>query len=134
MWSSITTFFGGKTVSVGTKAAKKANGGVFANGRWNDVKKYAAGGLPNMGQVFVAREAGPELVGNIGSHAAVVNNDQIVASVSDGVARAVASVLGSGGNSNQPIQVYLDGRLVFESTRNYANDFYNRTGRSPYPV
>lgn len=134
MWSSITTFFGGKTVSVGTKAAKKANGGVFANGRWNDVKKYAAGGLPNMGQVFVAREAGPELVGNIGGHAAVVNNDQIVASVSDGVARAVASVLGSGGNSNQPIQVYLDGRLVFESTRNYANDFYNRTGRSPYPV
>lgn len=118
----------------GGHAIKKANGGVFANGRWNDVKKYAAGGIPNMGQLFIAREAGPELVGNIGGHAAVVNNDQIVASVSDGVARAVASVLGSGGNSNQPIQVYLDGRLVFESTRNYANDFYNRTGRSPYPV
>lgn len=134
MWSSVTTFFSGKTVGVSTKAAKKANGGVFANGRWNDVKKYAVGGLPNMGQLFVAREAGPELVGNIGGHTAVVNNDQIVASVSDGVARAVASVLGSGRNSNQPIQVYLDGRLVFESTRNYANDFYNRTGRSPYPV
>lgn len=134
LWSSVTSFFTGKTVGVETKAAKKANGGVFANGRWNDVKKYAAGGLPNMGQVFVAREAGPEFVGNIGGHTAVVNNDQIVASVSDGVARAVASVLGSGRNSNQPIQVYLDGRLVFESTRNYANDFYNRTGRPPFPM
>lgn len=82
----------------------------------------------------MAREAGTELVGNIGGHTAVVNNDQIVASVSDGVARAVASVLSSGRNSNQPIQVYLDGRLIFESTRNYANDFYNRTGRSTYPV
>lgn len=136
LWSSVSTFFGGKSVNVKAKgsAVKKANGGVFANGRWNDVKKYAAGGIPNMGQLFIAREAGPEMVGNLGSHTAVVNNNQIVASVSDGVARAVASVLGSGRNSNQPIQVYLDGRLVFESTRNYANDFYNRTGRSPYPV
>lgn len=136
LWSSVSTFFGGKSVNVKAKgsAVKKANGGVFANGRWNDVKKYAAGGIPNMGQLFIAREAGPEMVGNLGGHTAVVNNNQIVASVSDGVARAVASVLGSGRNSNQPIQVYLDGRLVFESTRNYANEFYNRTGNSPFPL
>lgn len=135
--AKITSFFNGikdRFLDVTARMTGKADGGVFVNGRWNDVKKYAAGGLPNMGQVFVAREAGPELVGNIGGRTAVVNNDQIVASVSDGVARAVASVLGSGRSANQPIQVYLDGRLVFESTRNYANDFYNRTGRSPYPV
>lgn len=84
LWKNLINFFDGKSVGVGATA--KASGGVFANGRWNDVKKYAAGGLPNMGQVFVAREAGPELVGNISGHTAVVNNDQIVASVSDGVA------------------------------------------------
>lgn len=134
LWSSVKGFFGGKTVNVGTKATKKADGGVFSGGRWHDIKRYAAGGVPDMGQMFVAREAGPELVGTLGGHTAVMNNDQIVASVSDGVAKAVSAVLGSGRNSNQPIQVYLDGRLVFESTRNYANEFYNRTGNSPFPL
>lgn len=41
-----------------------------------------------MGQLFIAREAGPELVGTLGGHTAVMNNDQIVASVSNGVAMA----------------------------------------------
>ena len=45
------------------------------------VKKYATGGFPGVGEFFVARENGPELVGNIGSRNAVVNNDQIVQSV-----------------------------------------------------
>ena len=49
---------------------------------------YADGGYPSSGQMFIAREAGPELVGTIGSRSAVVNNDQIVESVSAGVYRA----------------------------------------------
>lgn len=53
-------------------------------------KQYAAGGFPDAGQMFVAREAGPELVGTIGGRTAVANNDQIVASVSQGVADANA--------------------------------------------
>ena len=48
----------------------------------------ADGGMVNAGQMFVAREAGPELVGTIGNRTAVVNNDQIVASVSQGVYEA----------------------------------------------
>ncbi len=48
----------------------------------------AEGGMVNAGQMFVAREAGPELVGTIGRKTAVVNNDQIVASVSQGVYEA----------------------------------------------
>jgi hypothetical protein len=42
----------------------------------------------NEGQLFIAREAGPELVGNIGNHTAVANNDQIVAGIASGVASA----------------------------------------------
>ena len=45
-----------------------------------------------MGQLFVAREAGPELVGTLGGHTAVMNNDQIVSSVSAGVARAISNI------------------------------------------
>lgn len=39
---------------------------------------YANGGFPASGQLFMARENGvPEMVGKIGSHTAVANNDQI---------------------------------------------------------
>ena len=69
-----------------------ADGGVYKNGRWLPVQTYASGGAPGSGQLFVAREAGPELVGTLGGHTAVMNNDQIVASVSAGVARAIAGI------------------------------------------
>lgn len=138
LWSSVKGFFGGKTVSVGTKATKKADGGVFSGGSWKPIKKYAVGGLPNMGQMFVAREAGPELVGTLGGHTAVMNNDQIVSSVSYGVAQAVKEVIQPlvkmGGGNNRPIQISLDGKVIFDSTRQSAKEYFDRTGRSPYPV
>lgn len=138
LWSSVKGFFGGKTVSVGTKATKKADGGVFSGGSWKPIKKYAVGGLPNMGQMFVAREAGPELVGTLGGHTAVMNNDQIVSSVSYGVAQAVKEVIqpllkASVGN-NRPIQISLDGKVIFDSTRQSAKEYFDRTGMSPFPV
>jgi hypothetical protein len=54
---------------------------------------YERGGFPTTGQAFVAREAGPELVGTIGRRSAVVNNDQIVESVSGGVREANTDVV-----------------------------------------
>ena len=140
LWSSVSTFFSGKTVNVKTKgsAAKKADGGVFSGGSWKPIKKYAVGGLPNMGQMFVAREAGPELVGTLGGHTAVMNNDQIVSSVSYGVAQAVKEVIQPlvkmGGGNNRPIQISLDGKVIFDSTRQSAQEYFNRTGMSPFPV
>lgn len=52
---------------------------------------YENGGLPNMGEAFIARENGPEMVGRIGNKSAVVNNDQITTSISDAVVRAMAN-------------------------------------------
>lgn len=81
-------------ISTGSKPKKKAKGGVFENGSWHNITKYASGGTPNMGQLFYAREAGPELVGTLkGRGTAVMNNDQIVASVSQGVSDAVYNVM-----------------------------------------
>lgn len=48
------------------------------------------GGFVDAGQLFVAREAGPELVGTLGGSTAVANNDQIVAGIQNGVAQANA--------------------------------------------
>lgn len=86
----------------------KANGGVFANGQWHDVTAYGTGGLPPVGQMFVARERGPELVGTIGGHTAVMNNDQIVGSVSNGVYQAVRSAMGNQNQGTQVFNIYLD--------------------------
>lgn len=72
--------------------------------------KFATGGLPDIGELFVAREAGPELVGKIGNSNAVMNNQQIVEAVSSGVAQAVASVMGGMGGSSY--QLYIDGTQI----------------------
>jgi len=53
-----------------------------------DIPKYAEGGFPNVGELFIAREKGAELVGNIGNRTAVANNDQIIRGISDGVSYA----------------------------------------------
>lgn len=57
--------------------------------------RLAKGGIVDAGQMFIAREAGPELVGSFNGKTAVMNNDQIVASVSKGVYSAVSAALGS---------------------------------------
>ena len=49
--------------------------------------------FPTTGQLFIAREAGPELVGAIGNRTAVVNNEQIVEAVSQGVFEAVSMAM-----------------------------------------
>lgn len=51
---------------------------------------FAQGGFPEAGQLFIANEAGPELVGTMNGQTAVANNDQIVAGITNGVAQANA--------------------------------------------
>ncbi len=52
-------------------------------------EQKAEGGFVDTGQMFIARESGPEFVGRIGGRTAVANNDQIVESISKGVAIAM---------------------------------------------
>lgn len=52
------------------------------------IARFAEGGFPDQGQLFIAREAGAEMVGSIGRRAAVANNDQIVEGISSGVSNA----------------------------------------------
>lgn len=80
------------------------------------VEWYANGGFPDMGQMFIAREAGPELVGSINGRTAVANNDQIVTAVSQGVYSAVMAAMGNNnGSGEQHINVYLDGKQITAS-------------------
>lgn len=63
-----------------------SHGAGMAGMEMIDFQAKADGGFVNSGQLFVAREAGPELVGTIGGRTAVANNDQIIAGVASGVA------------------------------------------------
>lgn len=51
------------------------------------------GGVMSRGQIFMARENGPELVGRQGNKSVVMNNNQIVRSVSAGVGEAVDNAI-----------------------------------------
>lgn len=88
----------------------KAKNGISPN-------KFASGGFPDVGQLFIANEAGPELIGNLGGRTAVANNYQI----EEGIARAVArGNVGNSGSStpqviNTHITVDLDGEVVAEA-------------------
>lgn len=57
-------------------------GGEISLGK---IPTFASGGFPDRGQLFLASEAGPEMVGRIGGRTAVANKDQIT----DGIATAV---------------------------------------------
>lgn len=56
---------------------------------FNKIPMLANGGVVMPGQLFVANEKGPELIGRYGNRTAVLQNDQVVSSVSSGVEKAV---------------------------------------------
>lgn len=137
-WNTITdwvnSFFGGGNTGRGATITRKADGGLFTGGMWHPVTAYAGGGSPASGQFFMAREAGPELVGTIGRHTAVMNNNQIVSSVSDGVYSAVLSAMSQTARSNSaPIElyVYVGGEKVTDYVIKDINGRTVSTGKCP---
>lgn len=94
------------------------------------VPMYASGGFPDEGQLFVAREAGAEMVGSIGRRTAVANNDQIVGGIASGVAEAneEQNVLLREQNSllrailEKDSGVYLDGKNLANSVEKYQRE------------
>lgn len=92
------------------------------------VSWYADGGFPDEGQLFVAREAGAELVGNIGGKTAVANNDQITTAIAQATYEAVSRALGEKGDSKQPISVYVGNKKLYEGYGEYANAQSNKYG------
>lgn len=94
---------------------------------------YATGGFPDTGQMFIAREAGPELVGRIGRRTAVANNDQIVQGIASAVRSAMVGVNNpnGGGTTRITVQNVLNGKAIGESVIEYHNGKVKQTGHSP---
>lgn len=98
-----------------------------------DIGLFARGGFPDSGQMFIAREAGPELVGRIGRRTAVANNDQIVQGIASAVRSAMAGANNpnGGGTTRITVQNVLNGRAIGESVIEYHNGKVKQTGHSP---
>lgn len=79
------------------------------------VAQYATGGYPVTGEMFIAREAGPELVGRIGSKTAVANNDQIVSGIAAGVHDANQDLISA---------AYAIGTQIITAIRENGGDVY----------
>lgn len=58
-----------------------AMGGAFYNGKWHDIAQYATGGVPSHGSLFMAGEAGAEIVGHVGGRTEVLNQSQIASTI-----------------------------------------------------
>lgn len=99
------------------------------------IPRLANGGIVNEGQAFIARERGPELVGNVGSKTAVMNNDQIVESVSNGVYRAMKEAMSENTEDGQTeINVYVGGELAYRDFVKRHNAEVNVKGYSPLKI
>ena len=106
-----------------------------SNSRYATIPAYANGGLPRTGEMFIARESGPELVGQIGRRAAVANNDQIIdgiASANTGVINAVMAIgaMITKAVNDKETAVMLDGRKVSRGLYQY-NQQTNREKGTP---
>lgn len=90
------------------------------------INKKADGGFVDTGEMFIAREAGPELVGKIGNKTAVANNDQITKAMTN----AMIVALNGANNNRQPIQntVYIGSEKVYNGMGNYIDSQNDRYG------
>lgn len=91
------------------------------------VNWYAEGGFPKAGELFVAREAGAEMVGKIGNQTAVANNDQITTSITNALITALNSY-GFGDNKPSTTIVNIGGKKVYEGVGDYVDSENDRYG------
>lgn len=82
-----------------------------------NIEMFANGGFPRSGEMFIAREAGAEMVGSIGGKTAVANNDQIERAIFNAVLTAMSQAMANG--SSQPIElnqkIELDGDVIYNN-------------------
>ena len=85
-------------------AQAEADGSICLQG-------FATGGFPDEGQLFMARESGPELVGTMGGRTAVANNQEITEGIRQAVYDAMTAS-NANGNNDVSVRVYLDSREI----------------------
>lgn len=84
-----------------------------------DIGLFANGGLPDTGELFIANEAGPELVGRLGNQSAVANSDQIVDALASGIYAPVFNAVAAAmSRYSSGSDIYIDSELFTRATNN----------------
>lgn len=99
---------------------------------------FAKGGLPNKGQLFVANESGPELVGNLGGQSMVANQMQVMDMITDSMAQGFAQAVQAMSGNDRDITInatfQMDSATVSKQVIKYHNGVVMQTGKSPLKV
>ena len=135
-----------------------ATGGIWgARGKIADIPQYASGGRPH-GSMFIAGEAGAELVGHIGGRTEVLNRSQLAATMYSAVRSAMSGIafnvsspsMGTGttddganedmlyraflralNDSDNTVEVDLDGVQIYKNVVKRNRMEKARTGMNP---
>ena len=102
-WNKLTDYTGTTNTTGGSGST---GGGTNRQSVKRAFSLKAGGGLVDTGEVFVARESGPELVGRFGNATGVANNEQIIQGIASGVASALAPV------EDILLQIYQNGLQI----------------------
>lgn len=111
---------------------RRAKGGIYANGSWSDIPQYAGGTTNAHGSLFLAGEAGPEIVGHVGGRTEVLNKSQLAAAMYSAVQAAMAPVAagfsavtqGMGSEAGVDIETFVAMvRQAVEQAMSRSNDY-----------
>ncbi len=87
---------GGGIITAGGRSLGFAAGGVIRGGAarwWNGIPRYAAGTSRAHGTMFVAGEAGPEIVGHINGRTEILNKSQLAQTMYSAVTSGMLAAL-----------------------------------------
>lgn len=141
--SSSTGGFFGTIIDTGKKVLGDIGnwiGGAVGNvvDFFKNIFGFASGGFPDAGQLFIAREAGAEMVGSLGGHTAVANNDQIVEGIREGVEAAMERQNQLLRRQNELLQALLEkegsAEVNVSSFYQAVNRTNQRNGKTIIPV
>ena len=95
---------------------------------------YVKGGFPEKGEMFIARENGPEMVGRMGNRNTVANNNQIIDGIKKGVFEAVVEAFDMSGPMNNDkdkdvivnLTIKADSETLYKVVRKGQKKYDNR--------
>lgn len=128
-WESLKNWFSGLSLNLNLKGTT-----VNENGFSNSAGNFASGGsIENNGTLFVAGEAGPEIVADMGSRTGVMNVDQMEAAVANGNIGVINAIYGMANaivkavNEIDP-DITLDGQSLANKLYQYNKNATTRYG------
>lgn len=109
-------------------------GGSFQLFKIPNIPAYASGGYPTTGEMFLARESGPELVGRIGNRTAVANNEQITTAMKNAIIEGMLEAAPAFGSGDKEIHIHLEGNAegVFKLVQKKNDEYIRNTGKSAF--